>query len=360
MVVDPSATVTVLGDFILHVHTDEAPVITTTQHLAIHKSWSIISFNNMPTDPNLMNILQPLIDDNKLIKVSDEKGDVIQNVPGIGWINSIGDMYNTEGYSIKLSDPAVLSVTGVPAELPFTIPLSAGWNIMGYPLQQSQDALDAVDPLITNGELVKVTDGSGGFIEFIPGTGWVNTIGDFVAGEGYHINVNTNTSLTLFKPSVSSFAATAPTPFVSLKQTVYFPNFFTNPYSHMNIVVKNINIDGLDVQSGDEIAIFQGGICVGSLSIHDGLLSVVARMDDPLTPENDGFAEGGVITFKYMSPSLSEAVDLKANAIYGKDIFEALGTFACDLKGKLTSTQIRNLNHNPSPPVIREEENLDK
>lgn len=359
--VDPGATVTVSGNYTLNVYADDPPVILTTQHLAIPTSWSLISYNNMPSNPNLMNILQPLIDDSKLVKVTDEAGNVIQNVPGIGWVNQIGDMYNTEGYHINLSSAGVLEVTGVPAELPFTIPLSSGWNIMGYPLKQSQDAKDAVQPLITNSELVKVMDGSGGFIEFIPGTGWVNTIGDFVAGEGYQINVNTNTQLTLDKPPLASFAAATPTPLQSPKQTLYFPNFFTNPYSSMSVVVKNIHIDGLDVRPGDEIGVFQGDMCVGSLAVHNGLLCIVARMDDPLTGEIDGFREGETISFKYMSPRLSEPVDLKIKAIYGKDVFESKGTFACDLRGKLSSMQIKTLNPNPSPPPIQiEEGNTDK
>ncbi len=362
LTVDPSATVTVTGSFVLHVHTDEAPVIITTQQLAIVNGWGLISFNNMPEIPDLMTILQPLIDDNKLIKVIDEAGEVIQNIPGIGWVNQIGDMYNTEGYHIKLNDNANLEVTGIPAELPFLIPLSSGWNIMGYPLQQSQDGLDAVDPLIDNNELVKVIDGSGGFIEYIPGSGWVNTIGDFVAGQGYQINVNTLTSLTLDKPPITSFVgASRPTPLQSPKQTMYFPNFFNNPYSPMNIVVKNIQIDGLDVQNGGEIGIYQGEMCVGSLAVHDSLMCIVARMDDPLTEEIDGFTEGKTISFKFMSPQLNEPVYLKARATYGEDDFESLGTFGCDLKGKLSSMQLNSLNHNPSPPTFKgEEENSNK
>ena len=57
------------------------------------------------------------------------------------WINTIGDMETTEGYAIKVMQNVDLEIDGTMVELPLTIPLSEGWNIIGFPKQTEQDAL---------------------------------------------------------------------------------------------------------------------------------------------------------------------------------------------------------------------------
>ena len=156
-----------------------------------------MSFYVAPDDMNLLNILDSLVISTELAKVIDEAGGFIQFIPGVGWMNTIGDMANTEGYYIKVTNNTSLNATGVDVSLPFTIPLSTGWNIMGYPVDQSQDAITIIQPLIDSSELIKVIDETGGFIQEIPGVGWMNTIGNFSPGEGYYIKVNSNTTLTI-------------------------------------------------------------------------------------------------------------------------------------------------------------------
>ena len=171
--------------------------IYVTQNIQLSTGWNIISFYLAPNDMNLLNILDSLVISTELTKVIDEAGGFIQFIPGVGWMNTIGDMANTEGYYIKVTNNTSLNATGVDVSLPFTIPLSTGWNIMGYPVDQSQDAITIIQPLIDSSELIKVIDETGGFIQEIPGVGWMNTIGNFSPGEGYYIKVNSNTTLTI-------------------------------------------------------------------------------------------------------------------------------------------------------------------
>jgi len=168
-----------------------------TQVTNLNSGWNIISFGILPDDVNLLNIMQPLVDNNKLTKVINESGGFIQYIPGVGWMNTIGNMANTEGYYIKVNNDTSIEVAGMPVSTPIDIPLSAGWNIIGYPNDQPSDAIVVLQPLIDNNELIKVIDEAGGLIQFIPEVGWVNTIGDLEAGEGYYIKVNTNTNLII-------------------------------------------------------------------------------------------------------------------------------------------------------------------
>jgi hypothetical protein len=82
--------------------------------------------------------------------------------------------------------------------LPYSIELEEGWNIMGYPQNNSKNAMQIVQAFIDKGSLIKVQDEQGNAIEdFGIYGGWQNFIGDFVPGEGYKIKLNSSTNLEL-------------------------------------------------------------------------------------------------------------------------------------------------------------------
>jgi len=65
--------------------------------------WNIASFYITPSSPDMIDLFQPLIDDGKLVKISDEAGGFVQYITGPGWMNTIGDMSNADGYYVNLS-----------------------------------------------------------------------------------------------------------------------------------------------------------------------------------------------------------------------------------------------------------------
>jgi len=113
-------------------------------------------------------------------------------------------MENTEGYYIKVNNDTSIEVAGMPVSTPIDIPLNAGWSIIGYPNDQPSDAIVVLQPLIDNNELIKVIDEAGGFIQSIPGVGWMNTIGNFEPGKGYYIKLNVSSTLTLNQSRTNS------------------------------------------------------------------------------------------------------------------------------------------------------------
>ena len=164
--------------------------IQSTQQIALNNGWNLISFNKIPDNYDMLFILQDLINANSVIKVIDETGNFVQYIPGIGWMNTIVNMANNEGYYFKTNTTTQLALIGLPVLLPFEIPLISGWNMIGYPANYPRDALDVFQELINSGTFIKAIDESGGFVQFIPGFGWMNTIGNIEPGEGYYIKQN--------------------------------------------------------------------------------------------------------------------------------------------------------------------------
>nr|NQU91893.1 fibronectin type III domain-containing protein [Bacteroidota bacterium] len=213
--------------------------LAITQTIDLQTGWNMMSLRVQPENWNMLDIVQPLIDNDVLYKVMNETGGTIFHLPfpppNGQWSNTIGDMANTEGYYIRVTDNAQLSLEGFVVETPFDIPLVEGWNMISYPCEQPQNALDAVQPLIDQGLLYKVIDEAGGTIfhlPFPPPNGqWSNTIGNFESGEGYYVRVTGDAALTLDEPRYgSSLASQVKT---RIETTYFQPVWSKNPYMPM-------------------------------------------------------------------------------------------------------------------------------
>ena len=62
------------------------------------------------TAQDAISVLQPLIDDDYLVKVLSESGGVIQYIAGVGWINTIVNFTPTEGYYINVNADCALTI----------------------------------------------------------------------------------------------------------------------------------------------------------------------------------------------------------------------------------------------------------
>jgi len=310
---------------------DVAFISSITQTISLNQGWNIISYFVEPGDMNLLTILDPLVISGELTKVINEAGGFIQFIPGVGWMNTIGDMANTEGYYVKVTANTSVDATGMPVSLPLSIPLNIGWNIMGYPVDHPQDAVVVLDDLIVANELTKVINEAGGFIQFIPGVGWMNTIGNFEPGEGYYVKVNANTSLSI-NSTTSSSKLEIGNP---LPNSKYFEKCYeNNPYYPMNVVVTGLSMNGEKVNSGDELAVYDGNLCVGVGVVQEDItqpINIVVSMDDPTTQEIDGYVNNNQLSFKYMSPKHLLPVEVISDKVFGVELFSALETHVCQL-----------------------------
>jgi hypothetical protein len=308
-------------------------ITTLTQTLSLNTGWNMVSFYVQPKQKSMTAIFQPLISADKIIKIIDEKGGFIQNIPGIGWMNTIGNMANTEGYYVKASSSGSMTLQGQPVTLPFDIPLKTGWNMAGYPIQKAQNAITVLQPLASASKLIKVVSESGRFIQNIPGIGWMNTIGDFYPGKGYYIKVSSDATLSLANPTTKEASLVSVSGTTQLPEPRYFEKSFSGtPYYPMNIVITGMNLGNYTPRPNDEIAVYDDDICVGVGLVPYDIsqpVSIVASLDDPTTTQKDGYTKGDPITIKYRSSQMNSSLVVNKKVLFGSDFFNPLETLAC-------------------------------
>ena len=318
-----------------------AGLLTVTQTINFATAWNIMSFRVEPENMDMLDIVQPLIDEEALYKVLDEAGGTIFHLPfpppNGQWTNTIGNMATTEGYYVKIDSETTLQVTGSPVVTPLNIPLHTGWNIIAYPCQQPQDALAAVQSLIDAGVLHKVIDESGGTIfhlPFPPPNGqWTNTIGNFESGNGYYVNVSGEAILTLDCPTGKQALST----YIPEKiETSFFqPVFENNPYMPMNVIL----LPDENMMAGDEVGIFDGDVCVGA-TVFNGIANqpvfITVSADDPYTDWLDGYITGNCITAKSWTPQTNQISNIEIELIEGISTFEPLETCVGSIAHLLT------------------------
>ncbi|MCX6258726.1 MAG: T9SS type A sorting domain-containing protein, partial [Bacteroidia bacterium] len=313
------------------------------QNITLSAGWNIISFNTLPSDLVMLDIVQPIINAGKLVKVLDEAGYVIIPI-GSTWFSNMQPMSVTEGYYINVNATDTLTITGLPVSLPVTIPLSSGWNIMGYPCTLPQSTTGLFQLLKNANKLVKVQDEAGHFIIQISQGYWFDNITTVNPGQGYYINVNAACSLAVNAPSKSTIDFNLP----ELALEHFMPAYSGNPYNPMSFLINSVSGTGLT--TGDEIGIFDGDICVGAGKFNGSLpFGLAVAMDDPLTVVIDGFTSGNAITIRiWKSKNNSEISDFQVEySVEFSDKFVSQGTAVINLKFKELSSGIEECHPNP-------------
>ena len=291
------------------------------QEITLNTGWNIISANVIPSNLNLKDIFQSLIDAGKLKKVMDEAGKTIENFGAFGgWKNNIGNLNPAKGYKVNVLSTSTLSLEGTPVSLPLDLALATGWNIISYSSATAQDAKALVQSLIDAGKLKKVMDEAGKTIEnFGAFGGWKNNIGNFLPGKGYKVNVHENCTLTI--PATANKAATI---VPEVLASTHFTKVYTgNGTDHMNIHLVNLQASGL--QTGDQIGIYDGKLCVGSQTIGaedvmSGVLSIPASANDGIGESLNGFIVGNRVSVKLYRDG--QTYPLTLAKLDGQDIFD--------------------------------------
>jgi hypothetical protein len=254
------------------------------------------------------------------VKVQDEKGNTLEDRGTGGWTNNIGNLMPGKGYKVKVKNESHLDFLGTPSSFPIKIPLETGWNMIGYPKASEADAQVVVQQLIDRKTLIKVQDEKGNSLEDwgILG-GWTNNIGNFVAGKGYKIKVKSKDTLTIYE----SYSKGALTSQYEIRPTIHFlPSFVGNGLDHMNINLAGLH-DGLS-NAGDELAVFDGAVCVGAVSLQDFHLTKQAVSIPVSATDNigqSGFSEGNAITLKLWKTKTGKEYIISPEIVNGSSTF---------------------------------------
>ena len=317
---------------------------TKTQTLNLNIGWNIFSAHVTPSNKDMKAVFQSLIDSGKLIKIMDESGKTVENFDFFGgWQNKIGNLSNSRGYKVNVSESSSLDIQGTPVALPLVIDLYEGWNIIGFPSENEQDAMALFQPLIDSGKLKKVMNEAGFTIEdFGFFGGWQNNIGNLKPNKGYKVNMLSAGTLTI--PVNTTKLAAIPS---ELAESAHFPKVFTgNGTDHMNINLVELAKSG--IEPGDEIGIFDGEICVGSAKVESKQLfsdyiAIPASINDNTTKVKNGYDPGNTITIKLFRNNQEylltpELVNNSANTFAkGESMFGKVNTELATKSTDLTS-----------------------
>ncbi len=314
-----------------------------TQSIELLKGYNMISTYVSAQNPNVSIVTKTLLDQGNLIKMQDETGNSFENWGTFGgWINQLGSLEETEGYKIQVANNCTLQVTGRPIAMPFDISLKTGWNIISFPRTDVVNAINVVQSLIDQNKLVKVQDEAGNSIEnWGLFGGWKNGIGNFIPGKAYKIKMSVDAILT-FQESYPKSALVA----AKSEQSEYYKSMVEgNGTDHMNINITGLN--NIDISVGDELAAFDGAICVATTKITEAnLLSGSASLASSISTDDqspNGFKVGNPIRITTWSKLSGNESIVNTAIITGQMKYEKNATVLVEMKSATIATGIANL-----------------
>jgi uncharacterized protein (TIGR02145 family) len=112
----------------------------------------------------------------------------------------------------------------------------------------------------------------------------------------------------------------------------FTPDF---PISPMGVYIYSATMDMIDLRIGDEIGIFEGNVCIGFFQLQaeiDTPLQLFLSLDNPDTPELDGYTSGNPLQFRYWDESEgNEILYINHNLIEGSGFYTPMGSASVDL-----------------------------
>ncbi len=323
-----------------------------TQQFNLTTGWNMISWNIMPENYDMETLMQSLINTDPQLKIIDESGQIVQHMPW-GWINTIGDMSNTEGYQIKVTTDAEFSTNGAAVQMPISIAMSPAWNIISWPVQETANAQNVMQQLIDAGALDKVIDQNGNLLQELP-WGWVNTIGNFEPAQGYQVKVFADCSLDL-NENFGDYKSDARS---QAKTRLLKPINHGRPFNPMTFAIRNNG----QLQRYTEIGVYENDQCLGAAVVTGEYIYFPAGIDEEQTSVKEGFTPGANFHFRYITEGMEQAEKLDVTYLEGDKIFTKLGSFVGEINTLTTAHEIesnRNWIGEAHPNPTRNEVMLD-
>ncbi|MDP6416733.1 MAG: T9SS type A sorting domain-containing protein, partial [Gammaproteobacteria bacterium] len=273
-----------------------------TQEITIQGGmFNLISYYLYPQNPSSSTLFGGL---EGLRIVYEDNGTAL--IPEYG-INTIGDIDLTEGYHLFADgDNQTLTVAGLSiAPADWSIPLAPNqFNSIAFLHDGPMDAelaMAAIDTLI---EIVQ--DDAGG--AWIPAFG--ATIGNLIPGKGYQVFTSADTAISFTyapyqAPAARSMLAAA------RPQPAHFS--FRRTGAPYTIVLQSAVIDGHILEAGDEVAVYDGDICVGAVVWDPETANILTawRGDEEL--DLPGYRAGNAMFFHVYKTRFEEMVAVSAS-----------------------------------------------
>jgi hypothetical protein len=291
----------------------------------INPGWNWISYNVELDDPSTDAFLATLTnpDVNSIIK---SQTGFSQYAPALErWLGGVNALSNLTMYQLRASQYDSITLVGQTIDATVPIPVSSGWNWIGFLPSRGlpvTDALSSLTPL--NGDIVK---GQFGFAQYVATVGWIGNLRTMSSPNGYQLRLSTSDTLIYPDPNVSNLMGQvisqnkfmALTGMKSAGSSPWEVNAQDYEFSMNIVAVVKDSLEGALLAEGDAIGAFVDGEVRGSgevlyveeLGLHLVFLTVYAN------------EEGEVLGFKFYNSSrdeideLDEGLSFQINQIMG-------------------------------------------
>jgi len=265
---------------------------TYQQQITLKQGYSFVSSRIIHSNPDMLEVLQSILNDD-LDFVRNSDGQTLVKI-GPNWVNGIGDWNTTEGYLFKMNVENQMSFEGSIIDPTTPINLHEGFQFISYIPENTGDAMFVFESIL-NSNLEYIINSDGNVLRKI-GPNWVNGIGDVIPGEGYLIKMNSDDVLIYNVPDNTKRAS------YSKPLPVHFNFDGGNPADP----VYSIYVEGLE--KGDEIAIFDNNLIVGSAKVFsDKRMQNCIAVFSTLT-DAKGYIAGNSVSIKVWDRELNKEV----------------------------------------------------
>lgn len=155
-----------------------------TQNISLVSGWNLISFNVQPTDSNITAVFGSLGTSLLTVKTQDAFYDPNQSAI----YNSLTKIEKGKAYLVKVNAAKTVTVSGNLIST-ISIPLNAGWNLVGYPKTANGAIATVLTGIWTPFSFIKNFDG------FYQKSGTTNSLTNMIPGSGYFIKVSSSCTL---------------------------------------------------------------------------------------------------------------------------------------------------------------------
>ena len=214
--------------------------------------WNWFSSNVYIDDMNLNSFFDSLEDGSALyIKSQDAYSDYYE---GYGWFGPLSEIDNKYMYKLNMNTSDNIVLTGTPVDVDNTvIPLSVGWNWIGYTPQNSLDINDALSGLQPDhGLYIKSQDA---YSDYYSGYGWFGPLSTLSPFQGYLLNMVLADELVYTSGLTMSYQ-------YEREESIWDLNI--HEFEFNGSATIEVLIDGNQIVSDNyELAAFDGDKCVG-------------------------------------------------------------------------------------------------
>ena len=243
---------------------------------------NMVSYNLLPDSLEIEALFRPLT---TLTMIQNDAGEYYFPAQSV---NTLGDVEFTKGYEVFADLDTIQPLSYIGSALDpteYSLALTAGETYMlGYPYRNGYTVENVYGTMRSKVRVMQNDEG-----EFWIPTYGINTMINLIPGEGYQVVMNNDVDFTY--PDLSAKAiATA-------KDTVVTPTHFEFEKTGLPYAIV---ISGVveEMAPGDEIAVFDGELCVGAVVVPEAYPVVMAAWEGNDAFKLTGFRESNDISFK--------------------------------------------------------------